>query len=548
MPPAVSCYPGPYYNEEECAYVYTQWSNSSFQSLSPVGYVFPTDDPCPPVDVSSGQKAKECDLGPAPIYTVNATEPEELATGIAFAKKHNIRLVVRNTGHDILGKSEGYGALQIWIKYIRKGTEFHKSYAPSDGCKSTTWNGSALTIGGGYVWEDAYQEVFRRNMTIVGGGDTNVGCIGGYTQGGGHSPACHDYGLAADQVLEAQVVLSNGSIVMANPCQNPDLYFALRGGGGGTYGVVTSMTVKVYPSKPVIAQSLVIRPIGNNTEALLAAITEIYAHSPSISDAGFSGYGIWSINSPVPIYKNLTRGYYHTFAAMGQSQHEAEKAFRTLFHQLKRYNGTKLSISLEWVQFPTYGAYYRTMWNLHSPVSPAAHSTASRMLDKRALTSNRAMLRDTIKVVAGTPEQQTVNTLDLVGGGKIFEDAEDKLSGVNPAWRSTYVVHLLTRGWPADADPATAQAVKDDITYTKIGAMRALSSGMGSYMNEVGDDRYNPFWISDFFGSNYDRLASIKRKYDPDDVFYCPKCVGSLRWGERYLPGMDYGALCLVQP
>jgi hypothetical protein len=56
------------------------------------------------VDVSSGQKAKECALGPAPIYTINATEPEELATGIAFAKKHNIRLVVRNTGHDILGK------------------------------------------------------------------------------------------------------------------------------------------------------------------------------------------------------------------------------------------------------------------------------------------------------------------------------------------------------------------------------------------------------------------------------------------------------------
>lgn len=103
-PPALSCYPGPYYNEAECAYVYSQWSNSSFQSLSPVGYVFPTDDPCPPVDVSSGQKAKECALGPAPIYTINATEPEELATGIAFAKKHNIRLVVRNTGHDILGK------------------------------------------------------------------------------------------------------------------------------------------------------------------------------------------------------------------------------------------------------------------------------------------------------------------------------------------------------------------------------------------------------------------------------------------------------------
>lgn len=69
-----------------------------------MGYIFPTDNPCLPVNISAGEKPKTCDLGSAPVYTINATEPEEVAKGIAFAREHNIRLVIRNTGHDLLGK------------------------------------------------------------------------------------------------------------------------------------------------------------------------------------------------------------------------------------------------------------------------------------------------------------------------------------------------------------------------------------------------------------------------------------------------------------
>jgi hypothetical protein len=68
-------------------------------------------------------------------------------------------------------RSEGYGALQIWIKYIQKGIDFHEAYTPSDKCASNDWKGSAMTIGGGYVWEDAYNVAFKHNVVIVGGGD-----------------------------------------------------------------------------------------------------------------------------------------------------------------------------------------------------------------------------------------------------------------------------------------------------------------------------------------------------------------------------------------
>lgn len=101
-PPAAPCYPGSDQNAAECANVDAQWTNSTFQSLQPIGFDYPLDNSCPPVP--AGQTAGTCTLGQAPVYTVNASEPEDIAAGIVFAQKNNIRLVVRNTGHDILGK------------------------------------------------------------------------------------------------------------------------------------------------------------------------------------------------------------------------------------------------------------------------------------------------------------------------------------------------------------------------------------------------------------------------------------------------------------
>ena len=83
--------------------MYSQWSNSTFQQLSPVGYFRPTEEACPPIDMRR-QSPRTCTLGPAPVYTINATEPEEVAAGIKFAQETHVRLVLRNTGHDMLGK------------------------------------------------------------------------------------------------------------------------------------------------------------------------------------------------------------------------------------------------------------------------------------------------------------------------------------------------------------------------------------------------------------------------------------------------------------
>src|SRR6186713_2132839 len=101
IPPAASCYKGQYQDAAACALVSQQWTNSSFQSSNPIGYAYPLNPACPPV--IEGQAPRTCSLGDSPVYTINATTPKDVAKGIVFAEKHNLRLVVRNTGHDLLG-------------------------------------------------------------------------------------------------------------------------------------------------------------------------------------------------------------------------------------------------------------------------------------------------------------------------------------------------------------------------------------------------------------------------------------------------------------
>ncbi|KAL5360470.1 FAD-binding domain-containing protein [Aspergillus floccosus] len=539
-PPAISCYPGQYYDKSECDYVRSQWYNSTFQSLEPIGYVYPTEEPCPPVDISAGQTAGKCNLGQAPVYTINATTKDDLISGMEFARDNNIRFVVRNTGHDILGKSEGYSALQVWLKYMRDGITIDDTYHPSDQCTKSIWKGAAITISGGYVWSDVYKLAFPKNLIVVGGGDPTVGCIGGYIQGGGHSPASRDYGLATDQILEAQVLLADGRIVTANPCQNSDLYFALRGGGGGTYGIALSMTVKAYPSKPVVAQSLTVSPLRSDTSKLLEAIADLHEAYPAINDAGFSGYGTWSINGPAPIVGNSTVGYVHAVAAMGISLADAKRAFGPLLRKLQAANGTSIFVTVNWLQFPSYPAYYTTMSGAQLSVGTPNMAMTSHMFDKKALVGDRAALREMIGAIAGSPEEMTMMSVELNGGGAVRKP--DPLSGLNPAWRSAYMVEVVSRMWASDADAATVKAVKSDISYKKSYAMRKLSPFLGSYLNEA--DRNDPLWETDFYGTNYLPLSMIKMKYDPNGFFYCPTCVGSSSWYQELLPGKQYGPLC----
>ena len=103
-PIAISCYPGPDFDKQQCASVDAQWNDQAFQALNPIGLSYP-DDSCPPVSGSIPGPIGNCSIGTSPRYTVNATQPSDVVKAIQFAKKRRIRLVIKNTGHDLLLRS-----------------------------------------------------------------------------------------------------------------------------------------------------------------------------------------------------------------------------------------------------------------------------------------------------------------------------------------------------------------------------------------------------------------------------------------------------------
>ena len=303
-------------------------------------------------------------------------------------------------------------------------------------------------------------------------------------QGGGHSPANHDYGLGADQLLEARVVLADGSIVTASPCQNPELFFAIRGGGGGTYGVVVSATVKAHPTTKVAAQTLAMAPLTpNDIPAFLEAVAILYSAYPALIDGGLSGYGSWSIASPVPIFGNYTAALVHSVAAMDKSVAAIQAVFAPVEKLLSKFSD-KIVLSTNYLTFPSYAAYYNALSGDKSPVGSAA-ALSSRLLDKKALTGDPKKLRKMISVIAGSQTEIVFNNMVINGGGQVFKDASDPLSGVLPGWRSSYIVNIVARGWAPGSDAATIAAVHKDVTYVRGQAQKDLAPDTGSYMNEV---------------------------------------------------------------
>lgn len=182
-------------------------------------------------------------------------------------------------------------------KTYEYGTEFSllSSCRTESACPHT-----AITLGSGVQWHEAYAAASAANRTLVGGVSLggSVGAAGGWLLGGGHSALSPSYGLGVDNVLEFTLVTSSGAHLTANAFRHSDLFWALRGGGGGTFGVVTSVTYQTRPLTPVIAFFLT--ATANSTRpnaALSSAFTEFVRITPALETAGWGGY---SFITPTP--------------------------------------------------------------------------------------------------------------------------------------------------------------------------------------------------------------------------------------------------------
>jgi len=164
----------------------------------------------------------------------------------------------------------------------------------------------AFTFGAGVQWIEAYEAARQHNRAIVGAASRSVGAAGGWLAGGGHSVIAPNYGLGTpnspvwtksyslncfvgvDNVLEIMIVTADGGHVIANAYRNEDLFWALRGGGGGTWGVVTSVTYKTHPSTPLSSANLLAN--STNASSTKNILAEIIRLTPSLVEQGYGGY------------------------------------------------------------------------------------------------------------------------------------------------------------------------------------------------------------------------------------------------------------------
>ncbi|KAL9560656.1 hypothetical protein ACKAV7_015219 [Fusarium commune] len=121
--------------------------------------------------------------------------------------------------------------------------------------------GPALKVGAGIIGSELYEAADKYGVTAIGGEGMSVGFAGGYLAGGRYSPMSPIYGMGADQILSINVVTADGQFITANQEENTNLFWALSGGGGSTYGVVTSYTVKAFPK---INTSIIIFSFGTS--------------------------------------------------------------------------------------------------------------------------------------------------------------------------------------------------------------------------------------------------------------------------------------------
>ncbi|PSN71419.1 FAD binding domain protein [Corynespora cassiicola Philippines] len=482
------------------------------------GHLLPTSLPksvCP--DGGSGSET----------YIVNATDATHIQTTLRFAKEHNLKVNVNNTGHAGFGRSSTCGALFIHTHYM-KGLEFHDQYVPKS-C-STNMSHMAASLGAGEQDDDVFQALAKYNAATVGGTFDTVGIVGWATSGG-HGWLTSSYGMGADNIFEVEIVTPTGEILVANECQNTELFWATRGGGGGTYGVITRITMKAYPM-PQTTQLLWYVTSSNTTaRQWWEFVAELHVDMVEMNERGFQGY------------YTITRGQDGTmsiggyFMAYDKSESEVDGILQPLF---ARVGNSTLKLTSNVTRHDGWIDAYNLLpkQTRDSNSGPGGVLSTTRLLTRRGLTEDVEASMKMFEAIGPNVADGETDGSSVFLAGSLIASQTPVDNALNPAWRDT-AVHLIAKlSWDTELPEDRVLEFRERMTNGTGYAMRKISPDSGCYANEI--DQLEPNWQWAMYGPHYDRLRSIKAKYDPDNILWCRRCVGSDEWAYNE----DDGSLC----
>ena len=478
-------------------------------------------------------------------YAVLAASSADVAAAVNFAREHKVRLVVKSGGHSYLGTSNAPDSLLIWTRPNMAAVEVLDSFVPQGGTGAVEPE-SAVSVGAGAIWIDAYTAVTTvAGRYVQGGGCTTVG-VAGLTQGGGFGSFSKGFGSAAANLLEAEIVTADGAVRVVNAFQDPDLFWALKGGGGGTFGVVTRFTLRTHelPEYFGAAEATISASSDAAYQTLVEQMISFYRQSlfnPHWGEQIHFGQG-----------NQIAIG----MAFQGLAPAQAEQTWVPFFDWVKArpadYALTGQLVGAipaqDWwnaafyeryapeiiVRDPLPGAPKDYYYNAGNAGEVAAFWSAyqSTWLSQQLLDPEHQPALVDALVQASQFAQIALHCNKGLAGGAADAVGWTADTAMNPAVLDAFALVIAAASQQAvypgipGHEPDAAQGQQQAAAVTAAMApVKALRQQPASYFNET--DYFQANWQTAFWGEHYARLLQVKNRYDPGGLFFVHHGVGT---------------------
>jgi len=476
-------------------------------------------------------------------YAVEAHDTADVVAAVNFARRHNLRVAIKGGAHSYQGGSNAPDSLLIWTRAMNDIT-VHDAFTPRGGAGLGV---SAVSVGAGAMWVDAYDAVTTKaGRYVQGGGCATVG-VAGLVLGGGFGSFSKRYGLAAASLLEAELVTADGLVRIVNAHRDPDLFWALKGGGQCAFGVVTRLTLQTHELADVAGGCSGSFQAASDEayRQLIGRFVDLYAdnlcnphwgesinfHPSNKFDVSMVFQGLTGSQARAA-WKPLTDwaaspgsgviadGPHALSRPMRQWwDFGADRAAHMPFERYDTRQGAPAnhawwSGDSDQVSMFIHG--YDSLW---MPASLLARSERARLADALFAASRHfSVSMHFNKGLAGAPPEAL---------------ASARAAATNPAVADAFALVIIATGgfpdYPGYPKPDLAKA-KDHARQidAAMAELRPLAPTGGSYVSE--SNYFNDNWRRAFWGAHYPRLTAIKAKYDPAGLFVMRHGVGSETW------------------
>jgi FAD/FMN-containing dehydrogenase len=404
-----------------------------------------------------------------PALIVRCLTTDDVVAALAFARRAQLEVSVRGGGHNVAGRAVADGGVMIDLA-LMKGITVDPA-------------ARTATVEGGVVWAELNDAAAAHRLATTGGNVSTTG-VAGYTLGGGLGWLMSKYGLAADNLLAVELVTADGEILQVDGSSHPDLFWALRG-GGGNFGVATSFTFRLHPLRTIIG-GLIAHPL-EAAPALLRFYRDAVAEA-SDDLTVFAGL----VHAPDGSGTKLSAlVVFHTGATA-----DAERDLGPFESW-----GSPVVVQVGPMPYPVMNTILDAGYpsgSLNYWLSSFTHGLPDELIDVA------------VERFATVPSPMSAMLLEHFHGA---------VTRVGPT--ETAVPHrdegwslLLPSVW---TDPAETDA---NIAWTRetFAALRPHFAA-GRWLNYLGDDQADDA-VQAAYGPNYERLREVKRRYDADNVFH----------------------------